>query len=150
MFQVACIRADDYKVMQSQIGYTESYEEHIALLTDGIPHNVRTMVEHIDGFLNTYPLFRDPVYVEYFKQLNENLQRDPETHKRRALQILIENNADKPEGPPPPPAQHPPLFEKTIQGQSFVLPTFCNPIMTSLYSILFTVFEKQQELIADE
>lgn len=146
MYQATCITRDDYKMMQEKIGYPESFEEHQKHLLQGIPNDVSKMVNQIQKFLDQYIVFKDPKYAERIELLIEKLKSDPARHKEAAFQALLAQFKDRDPAasiPDEAPA-HPPIFDITIGGMKIVLPTYGNPMMTALYSLLFVCFERFQ------
>lgn len=144
MFQVSSITREDYERMQESVGYSESYEQHMARLTHGIPNDASRIVRHIELFLIEYPEFQDEKYPRTIEKLMEGLKNDPETHKLKALQTLMKQIEDR-----DPDARveeemsaHPALFETEIANRKFILPTYGNPMMTALYSLLFVCFAR--------
>lgn len=144
MFQVSSITKEDYGRMQEQIGYPETYDQHMRRLTQGIPNDASQMVRHIMRFLTDYPEFQDEKYVKTITKLIDGLRADPETHKLKALDALLKQLADRdPDARVPEDlSAHPPLFETEIGNRKFVLPTYGNPMMTALYSLLFVCFAR--------
>ena len=145
MFQVGCIERDDYARLQELVGYPESYEEHMGALTCGIPHDSRVMVDHIERFLSEYVEFQDEKYSDKIEEMIERLHRNKEQHKRNALERLMkeneENGADDRQSLASSSQRHPPLFEiELAAGKLITLPTYGNPMMTALYSLLFVCF----------
>ena len=144
MFQVSCITREDYDRMQQVVpGYiNETYNEHMARLTQGIPNDVNVMVGHIRTFLAKYVEFQDPRYADGMEKMGENLRKDKELFKMKALKILKEGYLEQESGARKAEEldQHPPLFETYIGPAHFIIPTYCNPMMTCLYSLLFSLF----------
>lgn len=154
MFQVSCITPEDYAHMQKEIGYKESYAQHMKQLVQGIPNDSRVMVQCIAQFLAEYVEFQDAKYCEKIEELVEVIHANREVYKRRAFEILcaqcakqkeenaenVENveNAENVENGEN--VGHPALFELDLGGKKIVLPTYCNPMMTALYSRLFVCF----------
>ncbi len=142
MFQISCIGPDDYAHMQSEIGYTETYSQHMKRLTDGIPHDTRVMVMHIAQFITQYVEFQDPKYVDKMRDVIKLMHSNREVYKRRAFEILVQQNSKR--DPDIPVAEeldsHPPIFELDMSGKKISIPTYCNPMMTALYSFLFMCF----------
>lgn len=116
-------------------------------LVQGIPHDASRIVRHISQFLEKYVEFAKPGYAQMIEKLIELILSDPEKHKQAALDALnaqfLTRDPDAliPEELP----GHPPLFETTVGGQNFVLPTYGNPLMTALYSLLFVCFSQFQK-----
>jgi len=145
MFQVSCITREDYERMQQAVpGYiNESYDQHMARLTQGIPHDVNVMIGHIRTFLQKYVEFQDPRYADGMEKMGENLRKDKELFKMKALEILKEGQQTEEETGAKRAEElshHPPLFETYVGPAHFVLPTYCNPLMTCFYSLLFSLF----------
>ena len=146
MYQVGCLTRENYAYMQTQVGYPETFEEHTKRLFQGIPDDTSRMVQQIKRFITEYVAFQDPKYCDRIAFLIERLRADPRRHQEAAMQALMAQFKDRdPEARVPEdlPA-HPPLFETTIGAQQFVLPTYGNPMMTALYSLLFVCFERFQ------
>lgn len=140
--------------MQATIGYPETYEQHMTRLVEGIPHDPRVMVAQIAKFINEYSEFQDAKYAEKLQSLVDHVERNRESHKRKAFEILLEQNRGNPK-PTPGHATiepHPPLFELKFEGSpnQIVLPTYGNPMMTALYGMLFQMFAFFQQDLADE
>lgn len=152
MQQIESIQRDDYVAMQSAIGYPETYEKHMARLVDGVPHNPRIMVTHIANFITQYIEFQDPKYAAKIEQVIESVRNNREAHKQKAFEILMQQNAER--DPTIPVSTeidfHPPLFELTLGTQQITLPTFGNPMMTALYSLLFLSFAHFQNTEIDQ
>lgn len=151
MFQVSCITREDYTHIQQAIpGFTsETYEEHMARVTQGIPHDVGVMIGHIRSFLAKYVEFQDSRYPETIEKMSEMMRADRERFKMEALQHLKDGSVNGEDGRPPESlSQHPPLFETYIGPAHFVLPTYCNPLMTCFYTLLFVCYAgfQQQEI----
>lgn len=146
MYQASCITRDDYKLMQEKIGYPETFEQHQKRLLEGIPNDVSKMVQQIQKFIDQYVIFKEPKYANRIELLIEKLRNDPARHKEAAFQALLSQFKDRdPEAAIPDelPA-HPPVFDITIGGMQISLPTYGNPMMTALYSLLFVCFERFQ------
>jgi hypothetical protein len=144
LYQVSCITKENYIVLQEEIGYPESYEDHIKRLVQGIPSDASRMVRQLSLFLDRYIEFKDPKYPEMIEKLIEMIRSDPERHKQAALDALKHQFATR-----DPDARiaeelpsHPPLFQTQVGAQSFVLPTYGNPLFTALYSLLFVCFSR--------
>jgi hypothetical protein len=152
MQQIEYIKRDDYVIMQHTIGYAETYEQHMSRLVEGIPHNPRVMVNHIANFLLEYVEFKDQKYQDKIEQVIESVRNNREGHKRKALNILIKQNADRDSDFPGSTEMdhHPPLFELHMGSQQITLPTYGNPMMTALYSLLFLSFAHFQQLEIDQ
>ena len=146
MFQVSCITREDYERMQQAIvGYTqETYEQHMTRLTQGIPHDVNVMLRHMRSFLQKYVAFQEPRYADMIEKMGEKMRSDRNAFKMQALEILKEgaqaNEANEGQVQAEELSQHPPLFETYVGPSHFVLPTYCNPLMTCFYSLLFVCF----------
>lgn len=144
MFQISCIGPDDYAHMQSEIGYLETYEQHMKQLVSGIPHDTRVMVQQIAQFITEYVEFQDPKYIQKIHDVAQIMQANRIVYKKKAFDILVQQNAGKdPELSTSCP--HPPIFEMDMGGQKIVLPTYCNPMLTALYSLLFMCFVHFQQ-----
>jgi hypothetical protein len=154
MFQVSCITREDYGRMQALIpGYTEeSYDQHTARLVQGIPNDISVMVGHIRDFLEKYVEFQEPRYADKIEEMGERMRSDKEKFKMQALEILKEGSSvtgddgRKPEEL----GHHPPLFETFVGPAHFVLPTYCNPLMTCFYSLLFVCYAGFQQQDIDQ
>lgn len=165
MFKVTCIKPEDYERMQEIIGYKQSYEAYMATIVNGVPHEPWIMIQHIGMFLREYIEFQDPKYVAKIQEHLRIVERDRELYKRKAFEILVKMNrnnvvnddaesdeaeAEEDDNGEPETDDvlgfHPPLFELDTgaNGAKIILPTYGNPMMTSLYSILFTSFQHFQ------
>ena len=114
-----------------------------------------------------YVEFQDPKYVAKIRENLHRIESDRELYKRKAFEILVQlKNAQSNEENADFEAElidgetsdavteaarnmigfHPPLFELDLGagGQKLVLPTYGNPMMTSLYSLLFMSFQHFQ------
>jgi hypothetical protein len=143
MHQATCITRDDYKVLQEKIGYPETFEEHQKRLLQGVPTNTSKMVEQIKRFIDQYVVFKESRYADRIELLIETIKKDPVKHKQAAFHALLSQFKDRdPEAEIPEdlPA-HPPLFEMNLGNIPIVLPTYGNPMMTALYSLLFVCFQ---------
>jgi hypothetical protein len=144
MFQISCITREDYERMQQSVGYTENYLQHMKRLTHGIPNDASRMVRHIMRFLTDYPEFQEEKYSHTITRMIDGLKSNPEAHKLRALEALMKHISEREPGERSSEeiTAHPPLFETMIGTKKFVLPTYGNPMMTALYSLLFVCFAK--------
>lgn len=159
MFQVSCITREDYGRMQAAIpGYAgESYDEHMSRLVQGIPNDVSIMIGHICTFLETHVEFQSPRYLNKIEEMGAMMRSDVEKFKMQAFEILLkqsatQNNETQPrvEAHPPRMEAHPPLFEVSVGPAHFVLPTYCNPLMTCFYSLIFVCFAGFQRETVDD
>lgn len=162
MFKVDCIKPADYELMQQVIGYKQSYEAYMATVVQGIPCDTWVMIQQIARFIVQYVEFQEPKYVAKIRENLHKIEGDRELYKRKAFEILVKLNAedaaqDDLEGELDASEAvseaarnmigfHPPLFELDlgVGGQKLVLPTYGNPMMTSLYSLLFMSFQHFQ------
>jgi hypothetical protein len=93
-------------------------------------------------------VFKEPVYPAMIDMLLDKVRRDPGIYIRAAFEALIAANAERDpdeiasEDLP----SHPPLFETQIGNETITLPTFGNPMMTALYSLLFVCFSQIAKL----
>ena len=165
MFQVSCITREDYSRMQEHIpGYIdESYDQHTSRLVKGIPNDITVMIGHIRSFLEKYVEFQEPRYPDKVEQMVERMRSNKEQFKMQALQTLKEQaeseiaaaDAAELEGRPAPRKaedldEHPPLFETYVGPAHFVLPTYCNPLMTCFYSVVFVCYAGFQQQDIDQ
>ena len=95
-----------------------------------------------------YPVFKEPVYPMMIRTMLERVRRDPSVYIGAAFQALIDANANRdPDEIASEDLQaHPPLFETQIGTETITLPTFGNPMMTGLYSLLFVCFAQIAKL----
>ena len=144
MFLVGSIEPEDYSRMQDHLGYSESYEQHISSLTEGVPHQETTLAQIID-FLSTYREFIDPEYVTVLKQLNQRIQMNKELCKMQAYQILqqqseqlqdTQDNLEK--------GFTQSKVEALIGGKIMSFDTHKNPLLVSLFSLLLVWFSLKQ------
>jgi hypothetical protein len=98
--------------------------------------------------VSRYPVFKEKVYPMMIGMMLERVRRDPSVYIDAAFRALIDANANRDpddvasEDLP----SHPPLFETQIGTETITLPTFGNPIMTGLYSLLFVCFAQITKL----
>jgi hypothetical protein len=114
-------------------------------LVEGIPHDVKKMVNQIKQFLKTFVEFQNNDYVDFFEKHIQRLRNNKDQYKIKALEVLksqSDNNAntDPANGKTRQPQPHPPIFEVKIGNQEFVCPTYGNPMMTAFYSVMFVCF----------
>lgn len=144
--QISCMTRDDYVRLQTIIGYPETFDQHMTRLIEGIPNDPRVMVTQMACFLAKYIEFKDPKYIEKLETVTEYVENNRETHKMKALEILIDQNKDmdhssyKFEND-----HHSPLFEVMLGDTKLTLPTFGNPMMTAFYSFCFMSFAMFQQ-----
>lgn len=153
MFQVRCITREDYTRIQDAIPEftSETYEEHMARVTQGIPHDVSVMVAHIEAFLSKYVEFQDERYPDMIEKMTEKMRADRERFKMEALEHLKSTcTTEGGSGTAESLLQHPPLFETYVGPAHFVLPTYCNPLMTCLYGLLFVCYAGFQQQDMDQ
>lgn len=148
MNNCALLTADNYRRIQEEIGFPETYEQHMSRLTHGIPNDASRMVRQIVVFINKYPVFKEPVYPMMIGMLLEKVRRDPGVYIAAAFQALVDANAgrDPDEIASEDLPSHPPLFETQVGTETITLPTFGNPMMTALYSLLFVCFAQIAKL----
>ncbi len=142
MLQIESITRENYVQMKEIIGYPETYDEHMTTSIEGIPHDSRLMVTHIANFLNQYVEFQQSKYIDKIQDLIESIEKDREVYKRKAFEILVQQNANVERPTKYERHSHPPLFELQTgdDDHKIVLPTYGNPMMTSLYATLFQCF----------
>ena len=139
-FLIESIDEDDYTRMKSELGYTESYEDHINSLTDGVPSPEKS-IEQITEFLNTYREFVDKEYITVLKQLNTRIQMNREMCKMQAYQILQQQSTqlqDSQKNMERGMTQG--KIEALIGGKVMSFDTHNNPLLVSLYSLLLVWF----------
>lgn len=140
MFLVNSIDPEDYIKMQEHMGYTESYEEHINLLTEGVPSRT-TSIEQITLFLNQYQEFINKDYIGVLEQLNSRIQMNKDVCKMQAYEILTKQSdsfINKHEQIDRGMTQG--KVEAIIGGKLMSFDTFNNPLLVSLYSLLLVWF----------
>ena len=139
-FLIESIEPVDYERMQSQLGYTESYDEHMTSLTDGVPSKEIT-IKQIIQFLNKYREFIDDEYITVLKQLNQKIQLNRDLCKMQAYQILQQQseqlnkdqrNIER--------GMTQATVEAIIGGKVMSFETHNNPLLVSLYSLLLVWF----------
>lgn len=156
MFLIESIEPEDYERMQTHLGYTESYDEHINSLTEGVPQRETTISQIVD-FLNKYREFIDDEYITVLKQLNSRIQMNKELCKMQAYQILQQQREHQQhrqlqrDSQPEHQHQHfqietdnskqtQPKVEALIGGKIMSFDTYNNPLLVSLYSLLLVWF----------
>lgn len=160
-FLTNSITPEDYELLQSEFGYEESYEDHIESLSKDIPDD-ETTIQQIEIFLNTYVVFQDDIYVGMIRQLNKKLSNSDSEQSCKHNAYLLMRDLDKHDKAS---AQdttvHPDDLESNLNtddvlarqenaenglirvqlGSSIItLETHHNPLLSSLYSILMSIF----------
>lgn len=136
------ITREMYVVMQNELAFKSSFEEHSQNMVDGIPDDVSRVVHHIASFLKKFPVFKSPIYVSLLTPLIEAMVADSGKQVQLAHEILKSTIQEREAAPNPGLTHHCPVFEANVRGTHVVLPTFGNPLMTSLYSVMFACFEQ--------
>lgn len=156
------ITPEDYKILQCEFEYTESYDEHISGFSKDIPSE-ETSIEQIKKFLNEYVIFQNDLYIGLLKKLNHKVKFNQEECKNKSY--LLMKDLKKYED-----AQSQTIdstIDSTIDDEGFQtnndviarqnntengivrvklgnsiieLKTHNNPLLTSLYSILLSLF----------
>lgn len=140
MFLVNAIEPEDYVRMQEHLGYTESYQDHINSLTEGIPSK-ETTLQQISDFLGQYRVFVDEQYVTVLKQLNDKIHQNREMCKLQAYQILQQQSESlKQREAQLNQGMTQSKIEVLIGGKIMSLNTHNNPLLVSLYSMLLLWF----------
>lgn len=139
MFLIDSIEPEDYVTMQADLGYTESYDEHIDSLLEGIPQK-ETTIQYITDFLNTYREFADEEYVGVLKQLNSRIQLNRNLCKQQAYKIMLQQ-AQQAESLGQREAQIiDGKVEALVGGKLMSFDTYNNPLLVSLFSLLLVWF----------
>jgi len=141
MFLIESIEPDDYERMKEHLGYTESYEEHINSLTEGVPSR-ETTLNQIKEFLTIYREFIDEEYITVLKQLNSRIQMNRELCKIQAYQILQQQSEQFKQGEEKRSQRGgtQSKIETIIGGKFMSFNTYNNPLLVSLYSLLLVWF----------
>lgn len=165
---INCITPSDYKVLQSEFGYTASYEEHMTLLTETIPDDEQT-IKDIETFLEQYTIFNDDMYIDILLKLNKEISYDLDKLKLRAFTLMkaineeedeenVEDNEDDDEDNDEDDDEEEEeedevdnqyikdrndrngIVRVMIEGTKFELQTNNNPLLSHLYCLLLTSF----------
>ena len=151
MFLVDSISPEDWPIMQEELGYKETYEEHRESLVENVPEAQITK-RQIQAFLNKYEEFTKTKYVDLLERLNYKLSVSRDSMKENAFEIIKRNSNGFQEKTK---AMETETFSVKIMNTQFDFPTFNNPLMVSLYSIVVTWFSmelsgKPPELISNQ
>jgi len=138
-FLVESITPEDWPIMQEELGYIETYEEHRESLIENVPEPSETR-QQIQAFLNRYQEFSNPKYIELMKMVNKRLSASRDHVKANAFEILKRNNEGLQKKTE---AMSSDTFSVRIQNKQMDFPTFHNPLIVSLYSILITWFSME-------
>ena len=139
-FLVESIGPDDYINMQQHFGYTESYQEHIDSLTEGVPDK-ETTIQQITDFLKVYKEFEDPDYIKVLTQLNSRVQMNRELCKMQAYQILTQQSQQlKQREEQMQRGMTQGKVEAIVGGKVMSIESYNNPLLVSLYSLLLVWF----------
>ncbi len=139
-FLIESITPENYSILKQEFYYPESYEDHIQSLLETVP-SADTTKHQIQQFLNKYIEFYDETYCYILKSMNEKLVNNAQQLQINAFEIMKNNN----EGFQTRKQQHEnDFFSCKIQNTTFTIPTFNNPLLTSLYSLLLTWFSLKE------
>lgn len=144
MFLIESIEPEDYENMKEHLGYTETYEDHINSLLEGVPEKDVSLQQVVD-FLDTYNEFIDEEYVVVLEQLNKKIHLNRDLCKMQAYQILqqqseqlghSQRNIEK--------GMTQGKIEALIGGKVMSFETHNNPLLVSLFSLLLVWFSLKQ------
>ncbi len=140
-FIVESIDPEDYEMMKETLHYTESYDEHIDSLLQGIPDKQIT-INHIIEFLTEYNEFASEQYVDVLSTLNERMMANRESCKETAFKILTSHTGDDqtPKENKPAKGETSGKVEAIVGGNIVSFNTYKDPLLVSLYSLLLTWF----------
>jgi len=143
--QMNAIGPDEYAVIKKACNYPEDYEQHMKNLKSTMCSEESTR-QHIKEFLETYPEFCHPQYIEIFDYAIKVIETQPEKAKMAGMQALmqvqqdLEKENDYGDIPEQSVSNIPDMIPFNLGNQIIEVPSHQDPLLVSLYSVCFMAF----------
>lgn len=134
---VDSISKEDFKFIKQKFQLEDEYEDHINDLRERIKPETESK-QNIRNFLEKYPEFRNQQYVNIMEFTNRKIQSNVNEIKQSTVKY-IEDNQDLHDNPSVI-TDIPEILDVNIGTQKISLPTFDDPLLVTLYGILFFAF----------
>lgn len=131
------ISEEDYEFIKEKFQLEEPYEDHIRDLRERIKPAKETK-QNIYNFLEKYPEFRNQQYIDIMEFTNLRIQTNANEIKQSTVKY-IEENQDLHTNPSVI-TEIPEILDIKLGNELISLPTFDDPLLVTLYGILFFAF----------